>query len=173
MGGVRVKREERKERKWIGHSQRVGKRKKKKDRFSLQHSASSNNIIIISPEQMWEDSLYSLYNVKMERTSISLIRSLGWYCQKVVLLLRCDFSIADSILFDWGWEKRGKGSWSVGFFCFFFYLFLILKFFSPRRFSPSPHWAPWNSHVSMTSGPGLTCSLRPTPAPVPRPVPLK
>ena len=62
---------------------------------------------------MWEDSVYSLYNMKMQRASISLIRNLGRYCQKVVLLLRCDFSIADSVLFDWGWEKREKGSWSV------------------------------------------------------------
>ena len=43
--------------------------------------------------------------MKMQRASISLIRNLGRYCQKVVLLLRCDFSIADSVLFDWGWEK--------------------------------------------------------------------
>lgn len=79
---------------------------------------------------MCEDSVYSLYNMKMERVSISLIRNLGRYCQKVVPFLRCDFSIADSLLFDWGWEKEKKGV----DLCFFF-LFLILKFFPQGGFA--------------------------------------
>lgn len=52
-------------------------------RLYLQHNASSNSIIIILPEQMCKDSIYSLYNMKMKHISISLIRNLGRCCQKV------------------------------------------------------------------------------------------
>lgn len=72
----------------------------------MLHKASSNNIIIILPEQMCKASIYLLYNMKMEQVSISLIGSLGRCCQKEAPLLRCNFSIADTVLFDWGWKKE-------------------------------------------------------------------
>ena len=75
---------------------------------------------MISPEQMCEDSVYSLYSMKMERVSISLIGNLGRCCQKVVLLLRCDISIADTVLLTGGGKKRKRELIVLSFFFFFF-----------------------------------------------------
>lgn len=80
---------------------------------------------------MCEDSVYSLYSMKMERVSISLIGNLGRCCRQVVLLLRCDFSIADTVLFDCGWEKEKKGVDCAFFFFFFNFEILFSKEVSP------------------------------------------
>lgn len=50
----------------------------------LQHKSSSNTIIIVLPEQVCEDSIYSLYGMKMEHVFVSLsLGNLCRCCQKV------------------------------------------------------------------------------------------
>lgn len=47
--------------------------------------------------------------------------------RKNTLLLRCDFSIMQTVLFDWGWEREERGV-DCAFFFFFLFNFEIILF---------------------------------------------
>ena len=70
-----MKSEERKRRKggWTGAG----------GRLCLQRNASSNSIVVIAPEQVRKDSMYSLNNMKMEHVSMGLVGNLGRCSQEV------------------------------------------------------------------------------------------
>lgn len=128
--------------------------------WSLQHSASRNTIIIVLPEHMCKDSIYSLYSMEMEHVCFYLPHRKSWQMLSESAYCFGDVIFQQRILyfFDWGWKRQEEGADCV----FVLFCFLILKLLSPRRLFLRPHGAPLTSQDGTTRGLGLASRLRAT-----------